>query len=123
MSESTSISDSKKEACKTYIEQTKLLVTLASAFLFAPVALIGRLKDKSAIGLTNSQFYLFIAADVSFIFSVLAGYIVLATLTGSQDSGEFNVYRAATRCFSLIQIASYLLGLIVFIKLALVFAT
>jgi len=49
------VSDSKKEACKTYIEQTKLLVTLASAFLFAPAALIGILKDRAAVGLLGGQ--------------------------------------------------------------------
>ena len=37
--------DGKKEACKTYIEQTKLLVTLASAFIFAPAVLIPLFKD------------------------------------------------------------------------------
>jgi len=114
--------ESKKEACKTYVEQTKLLVTLASAFLFAPAALIGILKDKSTVGLTDSQLSWFIAAEVSFIISVLTGYVVLATLTGSQDAGKFDVYRPATRWFSLFQFGSYLLGLVVFIKLALVFA-
>ena len=32
--------DGKKDACSTYIEQTKLLVTLASVFVVAPAALI-----------------------------------------------------------------------------------
>jgi hypothetical protein len=33
--------DGRKEARKTYAEQTKLLVTLAPALIFAPAAIIG----------------------------------------------------------------------------------
>jgi len=57
------VPEGKKEACKTYLEQTKLLVTLASAFLFAPAALIGILKDKP-LGLTNAQLTWFIIAEI-----------------------------------------------------------
>jgi hypothetical protein len=121
MNAETPISEAKKEACKTYLEQTKLLVTLASAFLFAPAALVGILKDKTQVGLTNAQIIWFIVAEVFFILSVLAGYIVLGSVTGSQHSGEFNVFRPATRCFSLLQFGFYLAGLIVFIGLALAF--
>src|SRR5215831_4406188 len=123
MSIETITPESKKEACKTYIEQTKLLVTLASAFLFAPAALIGILKDKPAVGLSNAQFRWFVVAEICFIISVLAGYIVLGTLTGSQHAGQFDVFRPATRGFSLAQFGAYLIGLIVFIKLALALVT
>src|ERR1041384_2526956 len=61
------MSEGKKEAVKTYIEQTKLLVTLASAFLFAPAGLVGILKDKSAAGLSQSQVCTFIFVEVFFI--------------------------------------------------------
>jgi hypothetical protein len=121
MSNKTDVSDSKKEACKTYIEQTKLLVTLASAFLFAPAALIGILKDRAAVGLTGWQLRWFVAAEVLFIFSVLAGYVVLGTVTGSQDEGKFDVYRPATQTSSLFQLGLYLCGIVVFIFLALAF--
>ena|ERR1043166_1113696 len=123
MTDDAAVPDNKKEACKTYVEQTKLLVTLASAFLFAPAAIIGILKDKNAVGLSNSQFRWFIVAEICFIVSVLAGYIVLGTLTGSQNAGQFDVFRPATRGFSLVQFGAYLIGLIVFIKLALALVT
>jgi len=110
--------EGKKEAVKTYIEQTKLLVTLSSAFLFAPAALIAILKDRAAANLTASQLRWFVIAEVCFIVSVLAGYIVLATISGWQNVGRFDVYRPATRWWSLAQFFTYLLGLIVFFILA-----
>jgi hypothetical protein len=72
-------SEGKKEAVKTYVEQTKLLVTLASAFLFAPPTLIAIVKDRPTAHVTPAQFRWFVAAEALFILSVLAGYLVLAS--------------------------------------------
>lgn len=110
--------DGQKEAVKTYIEQTKLLVTLASAFLFAPAGLVGILKDKVGAGLSNNQLAWFVWSEVLFIVSVLAGYVVLASLAGSQADEAFDVYRCATRLSSIVQFGSYVLGLFVFMILA-----
>ncbi|HTD34141.1 MAG TPA: hypothetical protein VK665_10800, partial [Candidatus Elarobacter sp.] len=105
----------KKEASKTYLEQTKLLVTLASAFLFAPAGLITILKDRLGAGITSASMQPFIAAEVLFVLSVIAGYVAIGSLAGSQDMGDFDVYRPATRFFSLAQFGFYLEGLIVFV--------
>lgn len=117
------VPDSKKEACKTYLEQTKLLVTLASAFLFAPAGLVTILKDKGTAKITHMQIGWFIAVEVCFILSVLAGYVVLGSLAGSQDDNSFNVFRPATRLFSLLQFITYVVGLSLFITLALMLVT
>jgi hypothetical protein len=114
------IPEGKKEATKTYLEQTKLLVTLASAFLFAPAGLIGILKDRTQAGITKAEVSWLVAAEICFIVSVLSGYVALGSLAGSQDSGDFDVYRPATRRSSLIQFVSYVLGLVLFIILAIV---
>ena len=111
MSSGTVLED-KKEACKTYIEQTKLLVTLASAFLVAPLAALALIKGAEKFVLTDKQLMIFIVAESCFILSVLAAYVVLATVAGSQDKGTFDVYRLATRISSGIQLAMYLFGLI-----------
>jgi hypothetical protein len=110
--------DGKKEACKTYLEQIKLLVTLSSAFLFAPAGLIAILKDKPVAGLTHAQFAWFVVAEIFFIVSVLAGYVAVGGLAGSQDEGDFDVFRPAIRFFSLVQFGFYVLGLVVFVFLA-----
>ena len=110
--------DGKKEACKTYLEQTKLLVTLASAFIFAPPGLVAILKEKPSVKFGQDELYWLIAAEVLFLCSVLAGYVAIAALAGSQDVGRYDVYRPAVRWASLIQFLAYLFGVAVFIWLA-----
>jgi hypothetical protein len=107
--------DDRKEACKTYIEQTKLLVALASAFIIAPVALFAFARNDKGLPIIRSQeLHLILSADVVFVLSVLLGYIVLGAVAGSQNDGSYNVYRPATRLFSILQLMSYLAGLILF---------
>jgi hypothetical protein len=54
---------------------------------------------------------------------VLAGYVVLGSLAGSQDDSSFDVFRPATRITSLVQFGAYLVGLVVFITLAIKLVT
>ncbi len=107
--------EGRSEACKTYIEQTKLLVTLASAFLIAPAVVIVRTSGQAV--LQHRAFWWFVSTEVCFVFSVLMGYFVLGSIAGSQDDGSFDVYRSATRGLSISQLISYLLGLVLFIVL------
>jgi hypothetical protein len=60
----------------------------------------------------------FVVAEVLFIASVLAGYVVLGSIAGYQAQGRYDVFRPATRYSSLAQIGAYLVGLGVFIFLA-----
>jgi hypothetical protein len=110
--------DGAKEAVKTYIEQTKLLVTLASAFVLAPPAAVAVFKDWITIGLSRWLLTWFVVADILFIFSILMGYVVLGTISGSQHLNQYNVYRSATRYCSLLQFFAYIIGLGVFIYFA-----
>jgi len=118
MMPSKSISEGRKEACKTYLEQTKLLVTLASAFLFAPAGLVALLKDRTAAGAKYEHIGWLISAEVLFVISVLSGYVALGSLAGSQDREEFDVYRSSVRYASLTQFAAYLAGLVIFVCIA-----
>jgi hypothetical protein len=68
--------DGPKEACKTYIEQTKLLVTLASAFVVAPAAIVAFFEGKNSIGASPELVSKFLWAEGLFVFSVLSGYLV-----------------------------------------------
>jgi hypothetical protein len=111
-------SDGAKEAVKTYIEQTKLLVTLSSAFVLAPAGAVAVFKDRAVVGLSTSLLFWFVVADVLFILSVLMGYVVLGTISGFQHINRYDVHRAATRWSSLFQILTYLAGLVVFIYFA-----
>lgn len=110
--------DGPKEAVKTYMEQTKLLVTLSSAFVLAPAAVVGIYKDRAAVGLTNAELRWFVISELLFIVSILGGYVVLGTIAGFQMMSKFDVYRPATKWASLFQLATYIAGLVVFIYLA-----
>lgn len=104
--------EGKKEACKTYIEQTKLLVTLASAFLVAPAALLPLVKEP--VHVERWLGWLLIGVEAAFVASVLSGYVALSGITGSQDRGDFDVFRKGVRWSSLIQFFSYLVGMVLF---------
>src|SRR3954463_794881 len=97
MSSQPTVPEGRKEACKTYLEQTKLLVALASAFLFAPPGLVAILKDRQGAGAKYVHVGLFITSEALFVLSVLLGYVVLGSLAGSQDREDFDIYRPATR--------------------------
>src|ERR1043165_156139 len=96
--------EAKNEACKTYLEQTKLLITLASAFIIAPVAFF----DKEQI-----LKYFSLWMEACFVFSAFLGYVVVGTISGRQFKKEFNLYRRGTRIFSLAQIGAFFTGLII----------
>jgi hypothetical protein len=106
-------STGRQESCKTYIEQTKLLVTLASAFVAAPVALIPLLRGSGA-ALAGDALSPFFYSEAGFIGSILLGYLALGSVAGSQHKDEFDVYRPTTMWVSRVQIAAYLLGLYFF---------
>lgn len=115
MGHTEAVANGKKDACKTFIEQTKLLVTLASAFLVAPAVLLGR--GNEALG---RELAIFLLAEVCFVLSVLLGYVVLGSIAGSQHSGKYNVYRKATRRLSMGQFTAYVLGMSAFVVLVVV---
>jgi hypothetical protein len=95
-----------EEACKTFVEQTKQLIALASAFIFAPAAV--QILLQLSIG------KLLVIAEVLFIFSVLSGYVALGAIAGSQHKGEFNVHNSNAKWSGLAQFFTYLAGLLVF---------
>lgn len=92
----------KGDACKTYLEQTKLLVTLSSAFIIAPAFFSEKVNVFSCLS---------ICMEICFILSVFVGYIVFGTISGTQHKGDYNVYNFGTRLFSFIQIGLFIIGL------------
>jgi hypothetical protein len=112
--------DDGKEACKTYVEQTKLLVTLASGFILAPPALLSIIgANDPMLAFSVADTGRFVATESLFVLSVLMGYLTLGSISGSQDEGEYDVYRTATLRLSRLQILFYLIGLGVFAWLVL----
>ena len=107
----------KQQALKTFIEQTKLLVTLASGFILAPATALSFFGLHAGNGTVDAFLPLFWRAETLLIASVLFGYLVLASIAGSQHDDHYNVYRPATRILSILQFLSYLAGVVAFLLL------
>jgi hypothetical protein len=98
--------DDKKIACNTFVEQTKLLTSLASAFIVAPAVV----KGFTDLVLGWQVF----GAEILFVISVLGGYFTLAAITGTQFKGIYNVYRPAIQWGGRIQFFAYVFGIALF---------
>lgn len=93
----------RQEACKTYIEQAKLLTSLASAFIVAPAAILGFTR----VSLT----WQLLMAEVCFVASVFAGYISIGAIAGSQFEGKYNIHRTAVTWAGRLQSLAYIAGI------------
>jgi hypothetical protein len=98
------MNEHRKEACRTYLEQTKLLVALASALLIGPAAIFGFVRPETGVGASRWEWWLVLLTETALVLSVLSGYVVFATIVGSQEKGDYDVYRPATRWASLVQL-------------------
>ena len=107
----------KQEALRTYVEQTKLLVTLASGFVLAPAAAVSLIHPFDSQPMPHVSMPLFLLAEILQILSVISGYAVLGSIVGSQHDETFNVYRRATIALSRLQLGLYLTGLGCFVML------
>ena len=105
----------KAEALKTFIEQTKLLVSLASDSFGAARRLYHSFRKSDGNALSLVPWRRFFWAESLLVGSILAGYVVLGTIAGSQHRGEYNVHRPATRVSSIVQLLLYLAGIVVFL--------
>jgi hypothetical protein len=105
----------RSEALKTFIEQTKLLVSLASGFILAPPAVLSLLRKPDGKVTGFVPWHRFFWAEGLLVGSILAGYVVLGTVAGSQYSGDYDVHRLATRVASIIQLFLYLTGIFIFL--------
>ena len=122
MSEETSpndarIEEGRKDSVKTFSEQTKILITLASGFVLAPPAVLSFFRKPDGKAIPSLPWWRFIWAESLLVVSILAGYLVLSTIAGYQHEGVYDVDRPATRVCSVLQIALYLLGVILFLTM------
>ena len=118
-SNSTGNEEGRKEALKTFGEQTKILITLASGFVLAPPAVLSFLRrpDGKSISASALPWVRFTWAEGLLLASIFAGYVVLSTIAGSQHQGIYDVHRRATRICSLFQIGFYIAGFILFLSM------
>lgn len=113
----TNQDEGRKEALKTFIEQTKILITLASGFVLAPPAVLSFLRRPEGKPAPALPWARFTCAEGLLVASILAGYLVLSTIAGTQHQGIYDVHRPATRICSLLQIGFYLGGVVLFLSM------
>jgi hypothetical protein len=111
------IEEGRKDAVKTFSEQTKILITLASGFVLAPPAVLSFFRKPDGKAIPSLPWARFFWAEFLLVASILAGYFVLSTIAGYQHMGVYDVHRPATRVCSVLQIALYLLGVILFLTM------
>ena len=109
--------EGRKEAVKTFSEQTKILIALASGFVLAPPAVLSFLRKPDGKLIPSLPWTQFAWAEGLLLASVFFGYVVLSTIAGSQHQGVYDVHRPATRASSLLQIGLYLAGVILFLSM------
>ena len=117
--------EGRKEALKTFIEQTKILITLASGFVLAPPAVLSFLRKPAPTPspgcavppVSALPWHRFSWAEGLLVASILFGYLVLSTIAGSQHQGDYVVHRRATRVCSVFQIVLYLAGVLLFLTM------
>lgn len=116
-SDETRVEEGRKEALKTFSEQTKILITLASGFVLAPPAVLSFLRKPDGKAMPALPWGRFGWAEGLLLGSIFVGYLVLSTIAGSQHQGIYNVHRLATRFCSLLQIGLYLAGVVLFLSM------
>jgi len=104
--------DNGREACRTYVGQTKLLVTLASVFVIASPVLAGYIRTSHPTAFSTYNAVAMVVAELLFISSVLCGHVVLGSIVRSQQAGAYDILGPVTRVFSAGQFACYAVGLL-----------
>lgn len=103
--------EDKKFAIEKYLDQVKILTALATALLISPNAFLVIRKANSGVLLVfESAKKFLLAANISFIIAVVMTYFIYSSIVGNINKGIYDVYRPATRIFSLIQLIGIIVG-------------
>lgn len=108
--------EDKKLAVEKYLDQVKILTALATALLVSPnLVLILRNNNSQSITalamFEEAKIYLLIA-NVSFLVAIGMTYFIYSSVVGFINDGIYDVYRPATRVFSIIQLLGIIVGCI-----------
>jgi len=108
--------ENRKLAVERYLDQIKILSALATALLLAPAAIqvvSQRTKEAtvSSIELQCTRL-LSLSANVAFLLVIVVSYLIYSSLVGEINRGTYNIYRPATRVFSIAQLVILGIGLV-----------
>jgi hypothetical protein len=104
----------KLHAVDKYLEQVKILTTLASALLLSPGFVLALLRIREDIGFSDKlllQATIAVAgSSVAFVLTIFFTYFIYSSIAGDLNEGECNIYREETQRFSIMQFVAVLIG-------------
>jgi uncharacterized membrane protein len=110
----TPLTDTARFATEKYLDQVKLLTTLATALLVSPSVLLAVVRFSTeapslVADIARASTYLMISSG-SFVLVVIATYFIYSSIVGSLLKNKVDLYRPATRWFSLGQLLFVVVG-------------
>ncbi len=110
-----------KYAIEKYIDQVKVLTTLASALLFSPgilATIFSLTGDMTLSDQVKQQVTIAVLiSSGSSLIAILLAYFIYSSLIGMIYHNEYNLYRPTTRILSILQFFLIIISCISFIYL------
>jgi hypothetical protein len=110
------MNDFQKQTIDKYLDQVKVLTALATTFLITPnllLTILGNEKIKQGLDSSLSSWRLILSlTNIAFVLAILSTYFIYSSIVGMLAESEANIYRPATRFFSLLQFLFLILGCI-----------
>jgi hypothetical protein len=110
-------------ATEKYLDQVRLLTALASALLISPAILLVLLRFSAEFPnlvheMARATAYLLLSSG-SFVGVVVANYFIYSSIVGRLLDDQIDIYRPATRFFSIAQILLLVNGCVFLVLFAL----
>ena len=98
--------EGKKDSCETYIDLSKLIISLSTG-VFVLVPAFFKIIGKKVPKCKGALFYGLISLGLS----IVAGLFAISALAGTQRIGEYNIAAPHIKYTSMVQWIAFLLGL------------
>jgi hypothetical protein len=108
------MNDYQKLTIDKYLDQVKVLTALATTLLITPNLLLTVLSDETIrqeleAGLPSWRLVLSLT-NIAFLLAILLTYFIYSSIVGLLAVSEADIYRPATRIFSILQFLFLTLG-------------
>jgi p-aminobenzoyl-glutamate transporter AbgT len=108
------MTDHEKLTIATYLEQVKIVTALATTLLITPTVILTMLTEQSVLDRIQAHLPpwrdLLLATNIAFLLCILCTYFIYSSVVGQTKEGKHDIYRTATRAFSITQFVLLLLG-------------
>ena len=98
--------EGKKESCKTFIDLSKLIISLSTGVFLLLPSFLEKMKDQQLQDKPTLYFGL-----ILFLISIFFGLFVISALAGSQRMEQYNIAATHIKVTSMLQWSSFFFGL------------